>query len=104
MLPGSTNEPGQYHGKGFSISATAYLSDVPLLNMAWVDSATLAARVPFALPTGIYALSVANPDARVSLANAFTVTAGLVGWASRGPYGGGQDETIALHQAAKRAN
>jgi photosystem II stability/assembly factor-like uncharacterized protein len=82
-------------GQNFVSTSLAYLNDTPLMDVTYVDSVTLQARVPFGLTTGVYTLTVTNPQTG-TLTNAFTVTEGTVGWASGGPYGG-RTRRLAIH-------
>ncbi|RPI28078.1 MAG: hypothetical protein EHM70_17120 [Chloroflexota bacterium] len=60
-----------------------------LLDVSWVSSATITATVPWGLDTGVYSVTVTNPDGLSStLSGAFTVTQGIGVWTSDGPYGG----------------
>lgn len=82
-------------GQGFTDTSQAYLGDTALLDINFVNSTTLEALVPFGLPTGIYTLTITNPEAG-TLSNAYTVTEGTFGWASGGPYGG-QTRDLVIH-------
>jgi photosystem II stability/assembly factor-like uncharacterized protein len=93
--PADRQTPVVITGTGFVSTSAVTLGDTPLLDVTPVDSTTLEARVPFGLPTGVYTLTVINPEPGV-LTDAFTVTAGTTGWASGGPYGG-QTQGIAIH-------
>jgi len=84
-------------GQGFTTTSEAYLDNTSLLDVTFVDSTTLQAVVPFGLSTGVYTLTVTNPQTG-ALTNAFTVTAGTLGWASGGPYGG-ETRAIAINPA-----
>ena len=84
-------------GTGFAIvSATqvitppaVWLGDTQLASVTWVSSTQLTSVVPWGLDTGVYTLTVANPDgATDSVPNAFTVTQGIGVWTTEGPYGG----------------
>jgi PKD repeat protein len=92
--PNDQQIPITITGQGFTTATLAYLDDIPLLRVTFVDSATLQARVPFGLVTGVYTLTVTDMQSGtlvlpypLTLANAFTVTQGS-GWATGGPYGG----------------
>jgi len=68
---------------------TAYLGNTVLEDVTWVSSATLSATVPWGMDTGVYTLTVVNPDGSTGfLSSAFTVTRGIGVWATGGPYGG----------------
>lgn len=57
-----------------SIFPTAYLGNVSLVDVAFVNSTTLTATVPADLPGGVYTLTVTNPDGQsATLEDAFTV-------------------------------
>jgi hypothetical protein len=84
--PNDRQTPITITGQGFTTATLAYLDDIPLLRVTFVDSATLQARVPFGLVTGVYTLTVTDAET-ATLTNAFTVTQGS-GWATGGPYGG----------------
>jgi len=84
--PNDRQTPITITGQGFTTSTLAYLDDIPLLRVTLVDSATLQARVPFGLVTGVYTLTVTDTET-ATWTNAFTVTQGI-GWATGGPYGG----------------
>jgi len=88
-------------GQEFVTTSAAYLDDTALLNVTFVNSATLEARVPFGLPSGVYTLTITSLQTgtlvvNTTLTNAFTVTQGALDWASGGPYGGGT-QAIAIN-------
>ncbi|MGC9347632.1 MAG: WD40/YVTN/BNR-like repeat-containing protein [Anaerolineae bacterium] len=85
-------------GQGFVSPSIALLGDDPLLDVTFVDSSKLEARVPFGLETGIYTLTIGG-SVTTTLSDAFTVTAGSIGWASAGPYGG-RTSALAIHPTA----
>ncbi len=79
---------------------TAYLGSIALADVAWVNSTTLSATVPWGMDPGVYTLTVVNPAGETgSLPNAFTVTQGIGVWTSGGPYGGSVF-VIAIHPTA----
>jgi len=54
---------------------TVYLGDQGLVEVIWVDTATLSATVPWGLVPQAYSLTVVNPDGiSATLSSAFTVT------------------------------
>ncbi|MBN2390140.1 MAG: IPT/TIG domain-containing protein [Anaerolineae bacterium] len=66
-----------------------YLDDILLEDRGWVSSRTFTSTVPWGLESGIYTLTVVNPEGNsASLTNAFTVTQAIDVWTSNGPYGG----------------
>jgi photosystem II stability/assembly factor-like uncharacterized protein len=85
-------------GTGFTVelsgtivltAPTVYLGDTLLAQAGWVSTATLTATVPWGMDTGVYTLTVINPDGgSASLANAFTVTQGIGQWNGGELYGG----------------
>jgi photosystem II stability/assembly factor-like uncharacterized protein len=76
-------------GTGFVTGAEVLLGATSLDNVQWVNSARLAADVPWGMMPGVYTLTVVNPGGQqASLPGAFTVTQGLGVWTTGGPYGG----------------
>jgi hypothetical protein len=74
-------------GTGFAASdagtATASLGGTALTDVAWVDTQTLTATVPWGMDAGTYPLTVANPDGgTTTLTAAFSVTQGIGQWNS----------------------
>ena len=66
-----------------------YLGNVALSDVSWITSTTLTATVPWGMNSGIYTITVSNPNGEVgSLTNAFSVTQAVGVWTTDGPYGG----------------
>lgn len=64
----------QIRGSGFISTPTVLLGSAPLVDVSFVNSATLAAIVPAGLNAGVYSLTVKNPDQQqTTQPNAFTV-------------------------------
>ena len=62
-------------GSGLAVDAGfhAFLADVELGSVRWIDTHTLAATVPAGLPPGLYGLSLVGPYGRGSVDGAFQV-------------------------------
>ncbi len=82
-------------GAGFAsdptgtIPPTVTLGSTTLTNVAFVDSSTLTATIPWGTDRGLYTLTVRNPDGgTASLTNAFTVTQGIGQWNAGELFGG----------------
>ena len=60
-------------GQDFVATSEAYLDGIPLVDVVFVDSTKLLARIPFGVPTGAYTLTVTNPLPGI-LTQCFTVT------------------------------
>lgn len=72
-----------------------YLGNTPLDEVGWVSTTTLTTTVPWGMDTGVYTLTVINPDSSPgSLANAFTVTLGIGQWHGGELYGGGGSQLL----------
>jgi len=75
----STTTAVLIHGSGFISTPTVSLANTPLLDVTYVNSATLTATVPMGLSPGVYALTVKNPDQQqTTQPNAFTVVSATV--------------------------
>jgi len=79
-----------FSGMKIITAPVIYLGNTPLGEIGWVSTTTMMASVPWGMDTGVYTLTVINPDGGLgSLANAFTVTQGLGQWNGGELYGGG---------------
>lgn len=84
-----TNFTAELSGTQVLTAPLVYLGNIRLEEVGWVDTTTLTATVPWGVNTGVYTLTVTNPDGQSgSLPQAFTVTQGIGIWSSGGPYGG----------------
>ena len=98
ITPNDIDTPVVIRGSNFTatISGTvilttpiAHVGAQELMDIVWVNSTTLSATVPWGLDTGVYSLTVTNPEGGFdALPNAFTITQGLDVWTTNGPYGG----------------
>ncbi len=68
---------------------TVSLGESTLSDVTWVDSTTITAKVTWGFDPGNYQLTVVNPDGGTgSLANAFTINAGIGQWNGGQLFGG----------------
>lgn len=76
-------------GSDFISTPTVYLGNTTLGDVSWVSATVLEATVPWGMASGVYTLTVKNPDGEAgSLPSAFTVTQAIGTWTTDGPYGG----------------
>lgn len=76
-------------GGNFVSRPSVFLGETELNGVTFVNATVLEVLVPWGMETGVYTLTVENPDGSTgSLEDAFTVTAGLGVWTTGGPYGG----------------
>ncbi len=90
--------PVVIRGSGFSVEVTgtvvltaptAYLGGAPLADVTWVSSTTITATVPWGMDSGVYTLTLTNPDGAAGfLTRAFTVTQGIGQWNNGDLFGG----------------
>ena len=102
--PNDLDTPIVITGTGFSAGLsgtlvitqpTAYLGATSLEDVSWVSTTTLTATVPWGLDSGVYTLTVINPDTESdSFPDAFTVTQGIGVWSAGKLYGGGVNEIV----------
>lgn len=84
------NFMAELSGTQLITAPTVYLGHTLLDEVGWVSTTTMTATVPWGMDTGVYTLTVINPDGTPgSLANAFTVTLGIGQWNGSELYGGG---------------
>ena len=84
-----TNFTAALSGTQVLAAPSAYLGSTALEDVTWVNSTTLTATVPWGMNSGVYTLTVSNPNGGSgSLPDAFTVMQGIGTWATGGPYGG----------------
>jgi photosystem II stability/assembly factor-like uncharacterized protein len=87
--PNDLNTSVTITGADFVNAPAVRVGNIPLSQVGWVSSTTLTATVPWGLASGVYTLTVINPDTGTgNLPNAFTVTQGINVWTTDGPYGG----------------
>lgn len=89
------DEPITITGANFStdatgtVSPTATLGGAAMLDVAFVDSTTLTAKVPWGMNPGTYDLTVTNPDGGTGgLSGAYTVEQGIGQWNGSQFFGG----------------
>lgn len=76
-------------------STVAFLGNTALMNVTWVNSATLTATVPWGMDPGAYPLTVTNPDGGTGhLSDAFTVKQGIGQWNNGDLYGGAGNQVL----------
>jgi len=84
-------------GSDFISTPTVSLANTPLLDVTFVNSATLSATAPMGLTPGVYALTVKNPDGQqTTQPDAFTVKQATVQIGSLWPAYGFTDQPAEL--------
>lgn len=82
-------------GTGFSPTSSVYLGSTALPAVTWFSASRLEAVAPWGMDTGVYTLTVQNPDGESgSLAGAFNVTQGVGVWNAAALYGGDVSELV----------
>lgn len=88
-LPNATNMYITVTGENFAPTPTLTLGSASLRGVAFVNTQTLTALVPWGLSPGAYTLTVTNPDGQSGTKeNAILVYEESGEWESHGPYGG----------------
>jgi photosystem II stability/assembly factor-like uncharacterized protein len=92
VISGTDFTPGM-SGTQVITPPLVYLDSTELADAIWVDTTTLSATVPWGLESGVYTLTVENPDGVTgTLPKAFTVTQGIGVWNAGELYGGAIDK------------
>jgi photosystem II stability/assembly factor-like uncharacterized protein len=77
------------NGSGVEVPPAVFLGTIPLPNVAWVDSTTLNATVPWGIDPGQYSITVTNPDGGTGyFSGIFEVKSGIGQWNSGNLFGG----------------